>query len=186
MTRATITVEIPEEMKGRTFFPNNSEYEYVIPQTSIPFEGSNYVTVYCHLDGGVDTLGKDLSSQYNTFKNVMEKIICEGDCSYLGMSYRGWRGEAWVHTMPKFTENLPDIQEDWQYLLTKECKWYARSKYNKGYNDFVLISEDYDHSKETVTFPRETLDNIIYQVENIEESLKSLKEYVKTLNNEKD
>jgi hypothetical protein len=186
MTRATITVEIPEEMKGQTFFPDKSGYKYVIPQTSIPFDDSNYVTIYCHLDGSVGSLGKDLSNNYNTFKDVMEKIICDGDCSYLGMSYRGWRDEAWENNMPKFTDKLPDIQEDWQYLFTKECKWYARSKYNKEYNDFVLISKDYGYGKETVSLPKEMFDNIINHVENVEEKLKSLKEYIKSINNEKD
>lgn len=186
MTRATITVEIPEEMKGHAFFSDKSEYEYVIPQTSIPFDDSNYVTIYCHLDGGVDSLGKDLSNNYNTFKDVMEKIICDGDCSYLGMSYRGWRGEAWNDNRPKFTEKLPDIQEDWQYLYTKDCKWYARSKYNKDYNEFVLISKEHDYNKETVTLPKEMFDNIINHLGNIEEELKTLKEHIILINDKKD
>lgn len=136
-TRARIIAEIPNEMKGKTFsFKNDKDYKYRTPDTTIPND-AKYVSVYVHWDGYEDGVGKELLNDYTNFDDIMEGIMCGGDCSCIGTPYHAWRDEDFDDTKPKFTSTLDDIyEEEYNYLFTVENKWYVKSAYNKEYAPF--------------------------------------------------
>jgi hypothetical protein len=136
-TRARIIAEIPNEMKGKTFsFKNDKDYKYRTPDTTIPND-AKYVSVYVHWDGYEDGVGKELLNDYTNFNDIMENIMCGGDCSCIGTPYHAWRNEDFDDTKPNFTRTLDDIyEEEYNYLFTVENKWYVKSDYNKEYAPF--------------------------------------------------
>ena len=132
-TNARIIAEIPNEMKGKTFsFKYDKDYKYRTPDTTIPND-AKYVSVYVHWDG--DIVGKELLNDYTDFNDIMESIMCGGDCSSIGIPYHAWRDEDLNVTKPKFVNTLDDIyEEEYNYLFTVENKWYVKSVYVPEYS----------------------------------------------------
>lgn len=144
MTTARIIVEIPDEMKGKTFsFKDGYSFKYSTPNTTIPMD-CKYVSVYTHGDGYVEGgVGDELTKNYQTFEDIMENVICCGDGSYIGSPYHGWRGEDFDKVCPKFTNSLDEIQrENYNYLFKLDDKWYVQCNYDDAYQDFTLISAE--------------------------------------------
>lgn len=172
MTRSTIVVEIPEEMKGKTFsYKDKSNYKYETPDTTIP-QDCNFTSIYVHTDGYVENgVGDYLVEECTTFKDVMEKVICGGESSCIGMPYTAARGEEWSRNKPKFHDEMPQIQEDYQYVFTKDGEWYAKAKYDSKYFDYVKISKDNDGEietlKKTINHLKEELELALVQINNI-------------------
>ena len=132
-TNARIIAEIPNEMKGKTFsFKYDKDYKYRTPDTTIPND-AKYVSVYVHWDG--DIVGKELLNDYTDFNDIMESIMCGGDCSSIEIPYHAWRDEDFNVTKPKFVNTLDDIyEEEYNYLFTVENKWYVKSVYVPEYS----------------------------------------------------
>lgn len=139
-TRARIIAEIPNEMKGKTFsFKNSKDYMYNTPDTTIPND-AKYVSVYVHWDGYEDGVGRELLNDYTNFNDIMESIMCGGDCSCIGTPYHAWRNEDFDDTKPNFTSTLDDIyEEEYNYLFTIENKWYVKSAYNN--TEYTLFNK---------------------------------------------
>ena len=141
-THARIIAEIPNEMNGKTFsFKNDENYKYCTPDTEIPND-AKYVSVYVHWDGYEDGVGKELTKDYNDFKDIMDHIMCGGDCSSIGIPYHAWRNENFDITKAKFASSLDEIDsESYNYLFKTDGKWYVKSKYNTENNDYTLFSK---------------------------------------------
>ena len=139
-TRATIVLEIPEDRIGKEYtFTNGNMFKYSTPTTTIP-EGVKYVSIYSHLDGGVDSLGKDLVMFNGGFDRLMSGIICGGNCSYIGSPYKANRDENWEYAKPKFSYEFPEVTESYQYVYKTDNKWYVRASYDAKYEDLTCIS----------------------------------------------
>lgn len=139
-TRATIVLEIPEDRISKEYtFTDGNMFKYSTPSTTIP-EGVKYVSIYNHFDGGVDSLGKDLVMLDGGFDKLMSRIICGGNCSYIGSPYKGNRDEEWQYTKPKFSCELPEVTESYQYVYKTDNKWYVRASYDMEYKNLTCIS----------------------------------------------
>lgn len=135
MTSARIIVEIPDTAKGEMFsFRDDYDFKYPTPSTVVPKE-CKYASVYNHLDGYINKgLGDKLVNSYTNFKDIMEEIVCGGDCSYVGIPYHAMRNEDFSITHAKFTDTLDEIQsEDYNYLFKANGNWYVRERDSKEF-----------------------------------------------------
>lgn len=185
MTSATIVLEIPEDRNGREYrFEGRGVFKYVTPNTTIP-QDVRYVSIYSHLDGGVNSLGEELVMGDKGFDAIMSRIICGGDCTYPGSPYRGNRGEDWEHDKPKFSSELPEVTEDYQYVYKTDNKWYVRCKYDSKYENLTCISNTVNQVSEAVSEIENDIEclkyDVINRVENIYEKLNKLKVVVKKI-----
>lgn len=99
-THSLITMKLNKEDFGRVFKSNKDalpnpleEYNYVCKEIKIP--SKNYIGVYCHFDGYLKGVGKELITKFNTYDKVLN-LICLGDLSCIIdriVSYHNWRNE---------------------------------------------------------------------------------------------
>ncbi len=171
-THATVVVEIPQEKRGNTYsYRSDHSLEYNTPSTTIPTD-ANYASIYIHFDGYEDGLGKDLI-EYDTFQEIMEKVICGGDSSCIDSPYHGWRNEDWEHVKPKFSKSIPNMTEEYQYLFTVSNKWNVRSYENENFKQLTFDDNDYSTNID--------VSNVNDTVKQITDSIISLKEQIITL-----
>lgn len=150
MTTARIIVEIPDDMKGKTFsFKDGDSFKYKTPPTTIPMN-CKYASIYSNSDGYIeDGLGDKLRYKYLTFVDIMENIICGGDCSFIGTPYLAWRNEPIERVGAKFTNDINEIhKENYNYLFKTDGKWYCQTNLNDEYSDFTIISQDNSVARE--------------------------------------
>ena len=181
-TRATIVLEIPEDRNGKGYiFNGGNVFKYSTPTTTIP-EGVKYVSIYNHFDGGVDSLGKDLAMFDGGFDRLMSRIICGGDCSYIGSPYKGNRDGDWQDVKPKFHYELPEVTESYQYVYKTDNKWYVRASYDAAYENLTCISPSKDYIGKAVADIANDIECLKSDVESsiakIVEKLDTLKEMV--------
>lgn len=99
-THALITIKLNKEDFGRVFKSNKDtlpnpleEYNYECKEIKIP--SKNYIGVYCHFDGYLEGVGKELITKFNTYDKVLN-LICLGDLSCIIdriISVHNWRNE---------------------------------------------------------------------------------------------
>lgn len=162
MTTARIIVEIPDEMKGKTFsFKDGDNFKYTTPPTTIPMN-CKYASVYSNNDGYIeDGLGDRLRNKYLTFEDIMEEIICGGDCSFIGSPYHAWRNESFERVGAKFVNDISEIdKENYNYLFKTDGKWYCQTNLNSDYNDFTLISQDNSVAREKLIELKKKLNSL--------------------------
>lgn len=138
-TNSTIVVEIPKDKRGKAYQFEQGNNKYSTPQVVIP-ENAKYVSVYHHFDGYPYRLGADLinpENGYLDFDNIMSEIVSGGDMSVIGRPYHAWRNDDWKWVKPDFSEELPNISEEYQYLFTDKGEWLVRGKY--GIKEFISI-----------------------------------------------
>lgn len=170
-TRATIVLEIPEDRNGREYkFEGGNVFKYSTPNTTIP-EDVRYVSIYSHFDGGVDSLGTDLVMGGSGFDAIMSRIICGGSCSYPGSPYHGNRDEEWDGVKPKFSKELPEITQSYQYIYKTDNKWYVRSEYDPKYLELTCISEVNYHIDDVIKKLKNDVECLKYDVINRIDSL---------------
>jgi hypothetical protein len=95
----------------------------------VELEKGKVISVYCHHDGYIDGVGKDLMQKFplGTDPKIVESFIKEGDRSSLDLSYKEWRNEK---CPPKRRASVPlffdgDIEE-YGYLYTAEGEWLVK------------------------------------------------------------
>lgn len=126
-TRATVVVKIPDSEKGKTYsYKNDAKYKYKTPSITLPSD-CNYASIYIHSDGYEKGLGKELVNGYNNFSDIMEEIICGGDSSCIGSPYHACRNEDWKFVQPKFSKDLPERSQEFQYVYSEYGEWFIRS-----------------------------------------------------------
>lgn len=97
-----------------------------------------YLSIYNHSDGYINNgVGGELFEHYNTYDKVLE-LLNWGDCSYVGSPYIKRDGESWRNVQPKLFDEIPQVEEDFQYLF-KDGEWYVRD--NKNYLEFTKLSD---------------------------------------------
>lgn len=181
-THATVVVQIPQENKGKTYsYHSDHSLKYETPSTIIPID-ANYASIYIHFDGYEDGLGKDLT-EYNTFQEVMEKVICGGDSSCIDSPYHGWRNEEWEHVKPKFSKGIPNRTEDYQYLFTSSNKWHVRSYGNENFRELVFDDEsktniDTANLNDTVKQITSTINSLKDQINSLQKTVDKLETFV--------
>jgi hypothetical protein len=99
-THSFITMKLNKEDFGRVFKSNKDalpnpleEYNYECKEIKIP--SKNYIGVYCHFDGYLEGVGKELITKFNTYDKVLN-LICLGDLSCIInriVSYHNSRNE---------------------------------------------------------------------------------------------
>lgn len=184
-TRATIVLEIPEDRIGKEYtFTDGNMFKYSTPTTTIP-EGAKYVSIYNHLDSRVDSLGKDLVMFGGGFDRLMSRIICGGNCSYIGSPYKGNRDENWEYAKPKFYYELPEVTESYEYVYKTDDKWYVRASYDTNYETLTCISPSEEHISKAVSDIANDIECLRSDVESriskIVEKLDALKETVSAI-----
>ena len=101
---------------------------------AVELEKGKVISVYCHNDGYVDGVGKQLMNSFpnGTDPSVIAGFIKEGDRSTLSLSYKDWRGED---CPPRSNQSVPlffngDIEE-YGYLYTAEGEWLVKKAYSR-------------------------------------------------------
>lgn len=126
-TRSHIAVILKEEDRGKTFScPDNSEYQL---QTS---KDKDILLIYCHYDGYIDGVGRDLLTNFPEVPETYEKLlkyIMEGDRTSFDTSYIQLRNESWDEVQPYNTNYNSIIDGD---------EWF-----NKTYIDYLYIYDTY-------------------------------------------
>jgi hypothetical protein len=178
-THATVVVQIPQEKRGNTYsYRSDHSLQYSTPPTTIPID-ANYVSIYIHFDGYEDGLGKDLT-EYDTFQEVMEKVICGGDSSCIDSPYHGWRNEEWEHVKPKFSESIPNRTEEYQYLFTSSNKWHVRSYEDENFQQLAFDGND-DSTNIDATNISDTVHQITSTISSLKDQINSLQKTVDKL-----
>lgn len=183
-TRATVVVEIPTNEIGKIYsFKTEATFKYPTQPTTIPSD-KQYISIYNHFDGGEDSLGKELTTSYNTFKDVMENIICGGDMSYIGCPYHAMRGEDWEYTQPKFHETIPNRQEDYLYLFSKDGEWFVQSYANDELKQISNNSEKGNSSNLSINVSKITkeISSIKEQIENLQATVTRIEKLIPNSN----
>jgi len=102
---------------------------------AVELEKGKVISVYCHNDGYVSYVGKQLMNSFpnGTHPSEVKSYIKEGDRSTIGLSYKEWRGEK---CPPKKHKSVPDFFngdiEEYGYLYTAEGEWLVKKEANGG------------------------------------------------------
>jgi len=110
---------------------------------AVELEEGRVISVYCHHDGYISGVGKDLMQKFpnGTDPKIVESFIKEGDRSSLDMSYKEWRDED---CPPKRRASVPlffdgDIEE-YGYLYTAEGEWLVKKAGSQVERDPVPLA----------------------------------------------
>ena len=144
-TRSNIIIKVKKKDIGRILTHTFKGKEY---QTKIE---KPYLGIYCHWDGYVDGVGRELLEEYNDYEKVLA-LISGGNASSVidGVDYyMSWeRDEVWSHNCPRQTDK-PEVTMGWtEYAYVfKNGKWYVGIvKYHKNgsetINYLVELTED--------------------------------------------
>ncbi len=94
---------------------------------AVELQNGSVKSVYCHNDGYVSGVGRDLKRKGFTSTQECEEFIDAGDRSTVDLSYKEWRNEDCPPELHKSREDFfnGDIEE-YGYLFTKEGKWVVK------------------------------------------------------------
>lgn len=126
-TRSTIVLKIKDEDVGKNFYRNNVMLTF-----------GKYMSIYCHHDGNVDGVGKELSKYYNDYDSILD-LILSGDCSSIGCAYSKY--EDYNSNKPKCFNTIPPIEEEYQYVFYNNI-WHVTDK--KGFYNDTIFSNNID------------------------------------------
>lgn len=121
-TRSNIYLKVSKETKGKTvkfnknLLPNNEKHtlNYSIPDMKIS-KNTDYIGVYCHSDGYISGVGKELIENYDTYDKVLN-LLALGDLSSIcggARSYLSWRNEKGTET-EEIDETCERITYSWK------------------------------------------------------------------------
>ena len=150
-TKSFITMKLNKEDFGRVFKSNKDtlpnpleEYNYECKEIKIP--SKNYIGVYCHFDGYIKDVGKELITKFNTYDKVLN-LICLGHLSCIInriVSYHNSRNE----NIELITSDEPiprpkHISTVYKFI---ENEWYVGDNKVKD-----LLSTKIDESKSVIS-----------------------------------
>jgi hypothetical protein len=101
---------------------------------AVELKEGKVISVYCHHDGYISGVGKDLKDRFpeGTESSEVEAFIKEGDRTSVEMSYKEWRNEDnpfdEVASVSEFFDG--DIEE-YGYLYTAEGEWLVKPNNSK-------------------------------------------------------
>jgi len=108
---------------------------------AVEIDGHKVLSVYCHNDGYLEGVGRDLSRIFpdGSDSRDVERFIKEGDRSTVGLSYKEWRDED---CPPQVHDKVMDFFngdiEEYGYLFTQEGEWLVKSAYDFPRNPIRL------------------------------------------------
>jgi len=102
---------------------------------AVELQDGTVKSVYCHNDGYISGVGRDLKNKGFESTDECEEFIDEGDRSTVDRSYKEWRNENCPHQVHKNRNEFfaGDIEE-YGYLFTKEGNWVV-----KAYGDYHIV-----------------------------------------------
>jgi hypothetical protein len=137
-TRSYIYIKLDDSDLGRKIFSNHS--------TTIEHK---YIGTYCHFDGYIEGVGKELLKRYNDKESILS-LISGGMISYLidgPLYYNAWRGEEeepWDRCKPWQRDDEPTAEEDYLYLF-EDGEW--KFKHWRG-EEWYSLKEELDKRKD--------------------------------------
>lgn len=156
-THCRIFIKIEESEKGKwlkcnkNLLHNPIEWYNQTPKFKIKAT-TDYIGIYCHYDGYIDGVGKELLENYNTREKALNLISC-GDCSEVldnVRAYFPWRTNVamdvnqlrrvWNVQRP-YQSKVLDFRTHYVYLF-ENGEWYLVSKdYSKTLLKDLVVSE---------------------------------------------
>lgn len=122
-TRSNIAIILKEEDKARVFAKLNKRLEESGDRFRYGMDNGNVLQIYCHYDGYLNGVGKELLNSFNSYDEAL-KLILKGDASYIekGRSkhYVGLGGD-WRSNRPE-QKTEPRRHEDYLYVF-KDGNW---------------------------------------------------------------
>lgn len=95
---------------------------------AVELQDGTVKSVYCHNDGYIDGVGRDLKRKGFSSTDECEEFINAGDRSTVELSYKEWRNEDCPPQVHKNRDEFfaGDI-EQYGYLFTKDGYWVVKS-----------------------------------------------------------
>lgn len=156
-TRGTIVVKIKDEDLGKKVKVNPkflTDNEAVVEKYNKKcFEitlSKRYAEIYQHWDSYPEGLGESLVRGWTDYEKALN-LILGGDASsvdedgvtqYVVMEDRD---EQYERLQPTFTDDVPNVSEEYQYLLD-DGVWYVRDDYDM--KEFKPVTEVLEKSEE--------------------------------------
>ena len=123
-TRSNIIVKVKKEDYGRVLTKTFKRHKYT---TTIE---KPYIGIYCHWDGYIEGVGRELLEHYNTYEKAL-KLISGGFASSIDGKkvsyYMAWdRDEEWSQNCPRQSDKL-EVCGGWtEYAyIFDNGKWYV-------------------------------------------------------------
>lgn len=131
-TRSSILIKVPDSFLNSTAQYNKEMFkdrETFWFQETCPNKSQEiliskpYLGIYCHWDGYLDGVGKELISNYNDFSSAFN-LILGGDCSFILNGeirrYATRSCEDWKYIQPKQLDEIKKVTDDSEYLYLFE------------------------------------------------------------------
>ena len=135
-TPCYIWIKVKKEDKGKIIKPLKSKLhktcEWDIPLTDNTELKKNYIGIYVHWDGHIESVGKTLTQHYNDYDKILNLISC-GDCSSIYDIVRPYTAicnRIWECNKPIQITRKPTYQSYYTYLFDNG-KWYVKTS-SKG------------------------------------------------------
>ncbi len=148
-TRGTIVLEIKDEDLGKKVKVNPmilTDNEKAIEKYNkkcfeITLKGK-YAEIYQHWDSYPEGLGKSLIDNWNDYDKILN-LILGGDASSVDKTVEQYvamndRDEKYEDLQPSFSDEVPSVREEYQYLFDNGV-WYVRGSYS--IKEFKPVSE---------------------------------------------
>lgn len=92
---------------------------------AVEIKKDEVISVYCHSDGYVSGVGKNLLEKFpeGSDPKKLIKYIKEGDRTTFDMSYREWRNEDSPYRKHSSIEDFFKYSDEHAYLYTTEGSW---------------------------------------------------------------
>ena len=85
-----------------------------------------YAFVYCHFDGYLEGVGKNLKSNYNSYEDIVA-LVQAGDMSTPGKPYTS-RGEDYNDLKLRITDNINEtFQQAYAYIFKDDKFIYSKN-----------------------------------------------------------
>ena len=85
-----------------------------------------YAFVYCHFDGYLEGVGKELKDNYNSYEEIVE-LVQGGDMSFPGEPYTDG-GEDFNDLKPEIVEDIKDtFQQEYSYIWKDDKLIYSEN-----------------------------------------------------------
>ena len=122
-TRSNIAIILKEEDKVRVFAELNERLEEAGERFRYGADNGNVLQIYCHYDGYLQGVGKELLNSFNSYDKVLN-LILDGDVSYIEEGYAKHYvelGEDWESNRPE-QKTEPRRNQDYLYVF-KDGVW---------------------------------------------------------------
>lgn len=134
-TRCNILVKLNDEDKNTVL-----SFRDVNVETN-----GNYMGIYCHHDGYVEGVGKELLEHYNSYDKA-KNLIIPGNCSSVHSSdadYYTDYGETYERNKPKMYNENPGVMQEYLYVFENN-EWFVYSNRIKGKTVKEVLEENGD------------------------------------------